>query len=444
MFDPSEPIWQRRWFQLTLGALIVVALGSFLLPPIIWAIYATRSVLLPVLIALVLAYVADPLVTWLQEHARIPRPVTAVGLIFAAAGAVVGLILYLGPRVVTQARLLILRTPDYISSLVQRLELSRDVELLSERLANLIGMPLHQQGGTAPLEEAPPIIAEQIDPTHLHHLLRPETGPLAAPATIAESLYRRIYAGAPHGSGWAPGDVDLREITITVLSWLDVGYEVLASTIGFATYLTVTVAIIAFCFYFFVWKFRQIIRWFVPFIPHSHRERSLEILAMMDRSVSAFIRGRLLQATVVAIVLSVGWSPLVAGVPYFLLLGIGGGILNLIPYAAVVAWPLAMLLAWVDAIAQGQATMGLDIWQVLILPTAVYLLAQGLDGWVLEPLVQGKATNLQPVTVLLAVLIGGSLAGLLGMLIAIPTMACIHIFAREVALPKLQQWAAET
>jgi hypothetical protein len=33
---------------------------------------------------------------------------------------------------------------------------------------------------------------------------------------------------------------------------------------------------------------------------------------------------------------------------------------------------------------------------------------------------------------------------MVGMAISIPTMACIHIFAREVALPKLQQWAAET
>jgi predicted PurR-regulated permease PerM len=223
-----------------------------------------------------------------------------------------------------------------------------------------------------------------------------------------------------------------------------VGYEVIASTIGFATYMTLAVVIIAFCFYFFVWKFRSITSWFVPFIPQSHRRQTLRVLKLMDRSVSGFIRGRLVQSLVVAIVLSVGWSPLLADVPYYLLLGIGGGLLNLIPYAAVVAWPLAMLLAWLDILAAGQVSYGLDVWHVFILPTLVYLVAQGLDGWVIEPLVQGKVTNLEPATVLLAVLIGGSLAGLLGMLIAIPTAACLRILAQEVVLPKLKQWAAET
>jgi predicted PurR-regulated permease PerM len=71
----------------------------------------------------------------------------------------------------------------------------------------------------------------------------------------------------------------------------------------------------------------------------------------------------------------------------------------------------------------------------------VYLIAQLADGWLVEPVVQGKATNLDPLTVMLAVIIGGSLAGLLGMLLAIPFAACGKILAREVILPELRQFA---
>jgi predicted PurR-regulated permease PerM len=379
------------------------------LPAVLWTVYATRSVLLPVLIAFVLAYAADPLVSWLQCVARVPRWVSAIGLMLAFAGAVAGLIVYLAPKVVLQGQLLIRNIPGYVNEVVNRLNI--DVALLSRRLNELI-------------TGAPP--ARPI----------PSTMPATMPATTA--------ADAGPISQFDPAHLDFRAIATTLLSWLDVGYEVIASTIGFATYMTLAVVIIAFCFYFFVWKFRSITSWFVPFIPQSHRRQTLRVLKLMDRSVSGFIRGRLVQSLVVAIVLSVGWSPLLANVPYYLLLGIGGGLLNLIPYAAVVAWPLAMLLAWLDILAAGQVSYGLDVWHVFILPTLVYLVAQGLDGWVIEPLVQGKVTNLEPATVLLAVLIGGSLAGLLGMLIAIPTAACLRILAQEVVLPKLKQWAAET
>ena len=80
---------------------------------------------------------------------------------------------------------------------------------------------------------------------------------------------------------------------------------------------------------------------------------------------------------------------------------------------------------------------------MVIFPTVVYLLAQALDGWVMEPIVQGRATNLDPLTVLLAVLIGGTLAGLLGMLAAIPVAACIKILGQEVMVPRLRRYAEQ-
>jgi predicted PurR-regulated permease PerM len=159
------------------------------------------------------------------------------------------------------------------------------------------------------------------------------------------------------------------------------------------------------------------------------------VIVQMDKSVAAFIRGRLVQALVMAVVLSIGWW--IAGVPSWLLLGVLSGALNLVPFAAVVGFLAALVLAIVDSVAGG----GFSVW-VLVWPTVVYVFAQGLDGWVVEPIVQGKATDLDPVSVLLAVMIGGALAGLLGMLIAIPTAACIKILSREVILPRLRRLAA--
>ena len=136
-----------------------------------------------------------------------------------------------------------------------------------------------------------------------------------------------------------------------------------------------------------------------------------------------------------SVVLSVGWW--IAEVPYWLLLGLLSGLLNLVPFAAVVGCAAALLLTTIDAVAGGQWTLWVLIW-----PAAVYMVAQLLDGWVVEPLVQGAATDLDPVSVLLVVMVGGAVAGLLGMLLAIPVAACVKILAKEIVLPKLRKLAA--
>lgn len=458
MLDPSKPIWTRRWFQVLLGLLLILAVGSFVLPLVLWVIYATRSVLLPVLVALVLAYAVEPWVRWLEQRGRIPRPISAVGLIAGLLALLTGLILYLGPQLARQIKDLVgWFQVTFPAKLRQFVEWSSvNVELWSKRLEDLIRRSAQSEpadSAAAPSGASPPgtpdaAAGPTAGPTATSDSTQP---PPADPATGAGTQPAPSAAEGPaplSEAGETPGaftrlaeNVDFRTITATIFDWLDVGYEVIASTIGFATYVTVAVAIIGFCFYFFVCKFPHMQRWCVPFIPQSRREDVLRVLSMMDESVSAFIRGRLVQALVIAVVLSTGWWAV--GVPYWLLLGICGGLLNLIPYAAVIVWPLALILTGARVFAIDEPAFGLSFWFVFFWPTVIYLLAQGLDGWVIEPLVQGKATNLEPVTVLLAVLVGGSLAGLLGMLIAIPAAACIRILAREVVLPRCRQWAQE-
>lgn len=387
--SPPLPVWQHAWFQTLLAALLILAVASLVIPTAAWLIYTIRSVLLPVLVAFAMAYAADPLVDWL-ERKRVPRQASAAGLILAFLLVVAGLATYVLPLLVEQIIRLVTAMPHYASSFLKW--------------------------------------------THI------DIGSLTAQAIGSK-------AAAAH----AASKVDWSAIGSAALKSLDIGYQVISSTIGLASYAVLAIAVLFFCFYFFVWKFDAITHWFIPFIPESHREKTLTVIHKMDHSVSGFIHGRMVQATCVAVVLSVGWG--FAHVPYFLLLGILGGVLNLIPYAAVASWPLAILLTWLDTLTGGaashaatqaaQAAPAFSVMHVFVWPTIVYVIAQGLDGWVVEPLVQGKATDLDPLTVMLVVLLGGSLAGLLGMLIAIPTAACIKIFARDVALPRLRAIAAK-
>ena len=68
----------------------------------------------------------------------------------------------------------------------------------------------------------------------------------------------------------------------------------------------------------------------------------------------------------------------------------------------------------------------------------IYLGAQLLDDYVLSPIIQGKATDLSMAAIIVAVLVGGELGGLYGMLLAIPAAVCVKIGVRGIVWPRLR------
>lgn len=218
---------------------------------------------------------------------------------------------------------------------------------------------------------------------------------------------------------------------------LGIGAGFIFAGISFAASAAIFILVAAFCFFVFSWKLSELREWFAEFIPRPYRPQTYRILSMMDETVSAIVRGRLIQSLAVMVVLCAGWG--IAGVPYWLLLGVLGGLLNLLPFAAILSWPLAVVLTVVDKANGG--TMAIVM--AIVWPTLVYVIAQSLDGWVIEPLVQGKATGMDALTVLLVVLAGGALLGILGVVLAVPIAACIKILSQELLLPKLRAFAED-
>ena len=218
---------------------------------------------------------------------------------------------------------------------------------------------------------------------------------------------------------------------------LGVSATVLFTGFGYLSYFAIFILVTAFCFFIFSWRLEEVKAWFAAFVPKPYRGESARILGMMDDTVSAIVRGRLVQSLVLMFILSVGWW--MAGVPYFLLLGVLGGALNLLPFAAILSWPIAVILAMVHAAGQPEASL----FFAALWPTVVYVIAQSLDGWVIEPLVQGQATGMDALTVLLVVLAGGALLGILGVVLAVPIAACIKILSQEILLPKLRAFAED-
>ncbi len=399
--NANPHLWEYRWVR-DLMLLVVVAL-------LLAAAYAARAIVAPVLIGLVLAYVFNPVVTVGQVRLKVPRWTTTLALMGAGVVAVLVLMVSFYPTLRDQA-----------------MSLYKAMGVYAHTIARYLAQYLNIDW-----EQAKRFAAESMGPGPDAAAL-PEAGALPEAAALPDAV-ALPEAGVPQ--------IDFQSIGALIMRVLGYGVDLINSTINLSLYLTLVVVVVAICFFYFSWKFDQVLGWFAGFIPKAGEQQTLEVLRRMDRTVSAFVRGRMIQAAVMGTLLSVGWS--ITGVPYWLLLGLGAGMLNLVPLAAIVGWLAAVLLALVDHLSNLDAAAGepalsaFSVW-VIVWPSVVYMIAQAVDNWIVEPIVQGKATDLDPLTVLLAVLIGGALAGLVGLIVAVPVAACVKILSQQVILPHLR------
>ena len=338
---------------------------------VLWLGYRLRSIFTPVLVALLLAYLFDPLITKAQVWARMPRPLTISLILLTLALVTAAFAVFLAPLLVEQ-----------IVALVKKLGAE------AETFARHHGVDL----GTA---------KAQLDAL----ADRASKDPM--------SLLQQLFAGTSRAFGFIGG------------------------VIGATSYVVLTLVLIPFYFFFFAWRLDRM-RKVVRFVPASHHEHTLRILRRMDHAVGGFFRARVVISLATGVCFAVGWWA--SGVPYWFLLGMATGFLNLVPYAAIVGWPTALLLKHLEVVG---AAAGVPYpWLAVFLwPSVVYLAVQFLDGWVLTPWLQGKSTDLGTVTILIVVFVGGALAGLYGLILAIPVAACVKIVMADVVLPRLEAWA---
>ncbi len=170
--------------------------------------------------------------------------------------------------------------------------------------------------------------------------------------------------------------------------------------------------LVLFLVFYLLYDFQAVRTQIVEIIPVAKRPLAEELMKIVDTNVGTFIRGSLIRCLIVGIVTGIVLS--VIGMPYALLLGVLAGVFNFIlylgPYIAAVP---AVLLSFSP----------LTPSPLLII--AVYVGIQILDGMFLAPVVLGRIVKLRPITVIVAILAGGSLGGLLGMILAVPVAGMI-------------------
>ncbi len=175
--------------------------------------------------------------------------------------------------------------------------------------------------------------------------------------------------------------------------------------------------------FFFLRDSRRIMRGLISLTPNRYFEMVVDIYDHISWQLTHFIRGRILEALIIGVVVWMGLS--LTDIRYAPILGVIAGVTNLVPYIGpIIGMIPGLVIALVDL------GMGGQFWWIL----CVYLLIAQviLDNFILIPILISKVSNLHPLLVILAIIMGGKLYGVLGMIIGVPIASIINIIILEI------------
>ena len=159
-------------------------------------------------------------------------------------------------------------------------------------------------------------------------------------------------------------------------------------------------------------------------IPDEYIPWYAQIMKRMREKLGAWMRGQLILSLVIGVLVFIGLS--ILQIKYAAILGMLAAILEFIPYVGPV---LAAIPALFLAFSQGGVIK-------LIFVIVMYIIIQQLENHLLVPKVMQKAVGLNPVIIIVAILAGAKLAGILGVLIAIPVVTVLSVFVQDVLAKK--------
>jgi len=150
-------------------------------------------------------------------------------------------------------------------------------------------------------------------------------------------------------------------------------------------------------------------------IPQRHRAEATHVGRQLGHALGGFLRGQVLVAFIVGVMTSVGFW--LVGLPFWLLIGMIAGLLNIIPFVGPwVGGTLGVLVAL--------ATTDL---QTALWAAVVALAVQQIDNHLVSPTVLRATVRLHPALIILGLIAGAALGGFWGVVLTVPAMATVKI-----------------
>ena len=166
----------------------------------------------------------------------------------------------------------------------------------------------------------------------------------------------------------------------------------------------------------------RLMRW----VPHEHRDRIAATIKPLESRLGGYVRGQILVSLAVGTFIGVGLK--ILGVPHALILAVLAGLLNLVPFVgSLLTAVLAILVAFNQSLTLAACTV------------ILYMIEQWFESNFIVPQLLGNQVELHPLVVLFSILIGASLMGLAGALIAVPIATATMYIAEEFYLKPLNE-----
>jgi len=214
----------------------------------------------------------------------------------------------------------------------------------------------------------------------------------------------------------------LNEIGIRLLGSLGEFFKSVGSFLA-------SIVIIPFITFFLIKDARRFKKAIISQVPNRYFELSLNILHKAGNQLGKYIQGQATDALIVGLLSILGLFIINLAfhgpVPYFVLIGMFAGLANLIPYIGPFVGAIPALII---AILNNPPNLGLVLLWIVI----VFIIIQIIDNSLISPLVVSKSVNMHPLTVVVAVIIGGNIAGVMGMLFAVPLTGILKVASHRI------------
>ncbi|TYR76770.1 AI-2E family transporter [Rossellomorea vietnamensis] len=173
-------------------------------------------------------------------------------------------------------------------------------------------------------------------------------------------------------------------------------------------------AIVPFISFYLLKDFPKVKRAATSLTPQKWRCSAGEFLKDLDESLGGYIRGQLLVCFLIGALATLSFW--LFGMKYPLLLGLIVGITNVIPYFGPIigAVPAAIVASTIST-------------DMILKVVVVVLVLQFLEGNVLSPLIVGKSLHMHPLFIMGALIVGGEIGGVLGLIVAVPLLAMLRV-----------------
>jgi predicted PurR-regulated permease PerM len=160
---------------------------------------------------------------------------------------------------------------------------------------------------------------------------------------------------------------------------------------------------------------------YLPLRASPLKNEIVSLVSEINSYLISFFRGQLIVSLIDGLLIAV--ALLVMGLDFAILIGLMVGVLGLIPY-------LGMMICYIPAVIIAAAQFG--DWTHPLIVTAIFILANNIDGIFIAPKIVGESVGLHPLTVIVSVLAWSLiLGGLLGALLAVPLTATIKVLLKR-------------